>query len=199
MIRNFSFIFILLLAVSCSSESEEKEASAPAKEVGIKDIPAYDANGSLQMIVEIPQGSDQKIEYNPKTNKFELDRVIEYGGYPGAYGFIPSTLMDPDKGGDGDALDVILFQAPHVKTGDTITIMPIGMIKLMDSGEIDDKIVAFPWNPEKDRPIKETGVTGMYIDNAVDWFLNYKGKGVATVEGILKMDATHAEIKKWMQ
>ena len=67
------------------------------------------------MVVEIPAGTNHKIEYDPSTDSFEndkkdgKDRVISFLPYPGNYGFIPSTLMNKDRGGDGDALDILVI------------------------------------------------------------------------------------------
>lgn len=106
-------------------------------------------NGSYVAVIEIPSGTNKKIEYNPTNNQFEIDqrngtdRIIEFLPYPGNYGFIPSTLSDQKQGGDGDAIDVLVL-SEALSTGDIIEILPIAMIKLIDEGEEDFKVLAVP-------------------------------------------------------
>ena len=101
------------------------------------------------MVVEIPAGTNKKLEYNAKTNSFPADvlsgeeRKVNFLPYPGNYGFIPSTIMDRSKGGDGDALDVLLL-SQHIATGTILEIIPIGILVLEDNGEDDSKIIAVP-------------------------------------------------------
>jgi inorganic pyrophosphatase len=72
-----------------------------------KDIPAYsnaDAN-EFHVVIEIPRGSSNKIEYDEEKGYFALDRVLYQSTfYPFDYGFIPQT-----HAGDGDAIDVCLL------------------------------------------------------------------------------------------
>ena len=61
---------------------------------------------AFNVVVEIPAGTNHKIEYNTESGEFENDikdgkiRIIDFLPYPGNYGFIPSTYMDPERGGD---------------------------------------------------------------------------------------------------
>jgi len=79
-----------------------------------KSLPSETSQGILA-VIEIPSGTNRKIEYNPNTERFEIDvkngkeRVIDFLPYPGNYGFIPSTMMDENRGGDGDALDILVI------------------------------------------------------------------------------------------
>jgi inorganic pyrophosphatase len=100
------------------------------------------------MIVEIPKGSSNKYEYDHDLNMFRLDRAL-YSPmhYPGDYGFIPSTLAD-----DGDPLDVLcLVQEPSF-TGCLMTVRPVGILRLKDQKEGDEKVLAVPTkNPRYDQ------------------------------------------------
>lgn len=135
------------------------------------------------MVVEIPAGTSKKVEYNPETNEFEIDqrngtdRIISFLPYPGNYGFIPSTLSDPATGGDGDPLDVILI-AEHLPQGEVIAIQPIAMLKLIDDGEEDFKILAVPYENNKKiinvsslAELRETN--SAILDIITLWFQNY--------------------------
>lgn len=100
------------------------------------------------MIVEIPKGSANKIEYDGKLGVFRLDRAL-YSPmhYPGDYGFIPGTLAE-----DGDPLDVLVLVNEPSFTGCLIEVRPIGMLNMVDSEESDQKIIAVPTrNPRYDQ------------------------------------------------
>src|SRR5215813_5335987 len=92
----------------------------------------------VNAVIEIPQGSVHKYEYDKELHVFRLDRTL-YSPvhYPGDYGFIPSTLSD-----DGDPLDVlVLVDAPSF-TGCIMTVRPIGVLSMVDQQSEDEKILA---------------------------------------------------------
>lgn len=92
----------------------------------------------MKMIVEIPKGSLNKYEYNFVTKSWELDRVLSGAMfYPEEYGFIPETLD-----GDGDPLDVICLNNYPTFPGCFLPIRIIGVLRMIDGGEEDDKILA---------------------------------------------------------
>lgn len=107
------------------------------------------ANGYYQAVIEIPAGTNSKIEYDKVAKVFKTslrngkERTIDFLAYPANYGFIPSTYSNPEKGGDGDALDVMVLSST-IPSGEIIEIIPIGMLKLMDAGEEDFKVIAIP-------------------------------------------------------
>lgn len=92
-------------------------------------------------VVEIPTGSRNKYELDKVTGLFRLDRVL-YSAvtYPGEYGLIPRTLHD-----DGDPLDVLVAVLEPTFTGCQIDARPIGVLRMLDRGEPDEKILAVPW------------------------------------------------------
>src|SRR5436190_21427895 len=92
----------------------------------------------IHTIVEIPKGSRNKFEDHKPTGAFKLDRVL-YSPvhYPGDYGFIPQTYYE-----DGDPLDVLVVTNLPTFTGCIVEARPIGMFKMRDKGESDDKILA---------------------------------------------------------
>ncbi|CAG8741970.1 6247_t:CDS:1, partial [Cetraspora pellucida] len=95
-------------------------------------------NMEVEMYVEIPKGSSNKYEYNPVTKKIELDRVLAGAMYyPEEYGFISETLDY-----DGDPLDVICLTNQPTFPGCQVPIRIIGVLKMIDGGEEDDKILA---------------------------------------------------------
>lgn len=171
-----------------------------------KSLPAITSKG-IMAVIEIPSGTNRKIEYNPAAKRFEIDikngkeRVIDFLPYPGNYGFIPSTLMDEERGGDGDALDILII-AESLETGDTISVIPIGTLLLNDSGELDTKIIAVPADPTK-QVIQATDYQTFTVKYNMaqkiieNWFLNYKGVGITQLIGWRNDNYAKQEIEKW--
>lgn len=95
---------------------------------------------AFPMIVEIPEGSRVKYEYNHELGVLEMDR-IERTPFPfvAAYGFVPQTL-----GGDGDPLDVLVLCSQPLHPGVVVRVRAIGYLEVNDSGDADEKIIAVP-------------------------------------------------------
>jgi inorganic pyrophosphatase len=100
------------------------------------------APAEVNAVIEIPRGQTNKYEYDKQLNVFRLDRnLYSPVHYPGDYGFVPSTLS-----ADGDPLDVlVLVDAPSF-TGCVMTVRPIGVLKMIDQGSEDEKILAVGLN-----------------------------------------------------
>ena len=97
-------------------------------------------NGEINVVVEIPTGSNHKIEWDRKNACFMLDRVEPMAfAKPCNYGFIPQTLDE-----DGDELDVLLITDQPLTTGIYTKARILGVMKFVDDGEVDDKIIAVP-------------------------------------------------------
>ena len=97
-------------------------------------------NGEINVVVEIPTGSNHKIEWDRKNACFMLDRVEPIAfAKPCNYGFIPQTLDE-----DGDELDVLLITDHPLTTGIYTAARILGVMKFVDSDEVDDKIIAVP-------------------------------------------------------
>lgn len=156
-------------------------------------IPATGSEGTFNAVIEIPAGTNTKYEYDPTQKKFIIDmengkaRVIDFLPYPANYGFIPSTLSKSETGGDGDALDVLVISESE-PIGAVVQIIPIAILKLVDDGEMDSKIIATPKEKEKqvvhaktfnqlerDYP-KLLEIIGL-------WFLNYNPTDASTIKG----------------
>ncbi len=99
-------------------------------------------NGEINVVIEIPVGSTQKIEYrrNIEGGAFEIDRIEpDAFAKPANYGFIPQTLDE-----DGDELDVMVVSPLQLTTGTYMKARVLGVMKFVDDGEVDDKIIAVP-------------------------------------------------------
>ena len=97
-------------------------------------------NGIINVVVEIPEGSTHKIEWDRKNAVMKLDRVEPLiFAKPTNYGFIPQTLDE-----DGDELDALIVTRQPLPTGIYMQARVIGVMKFVDDGEVDDKIIAVP-------------------------------------------------------
>ncbi|HOF65482.1 MAG TPA: inorganic diphosphatase [Bacilli bacterium] len=89
-------------------------------------------------VVEIEQGCKGKYELDKETGRLRLDRVLYTSThYPQNYGFIPRTYA-----GDNDPLDVLILCSLPIIPLTIVNCIPIGAIRMVDGGEIDEKIIA---------------------------------------------------------
>jgi inorganic pyrophosphatase len=122
-------------------------------------------------IIEIPQGSRNKYELDKATGLMRLDRVL-YSAvhYPGDYGFIPRTLHE-----DRDPLDVLVLIKEETFPSCQIDVRPIGVLKLLDRDEPDDKILSVPQNdPYWEDTFDITDVPGHLLKEIEHFFRSYK-------------------------
>ncbi len=96
--------------------------------------------GVINVVIEIPQGSSHKIEWNREKAAFQLDRVEPLiFAKPTNYGFIPQTIDE-----DGDELDALIITDQPLPTGIFLEAKVIGVLKFVDDGEVDDKVIVVP-------------------------------------------------------
>lgn len=116
-------------------------ASAQATAMNILDFPQPDNNpDEFYALTEIPAGGIIKYETDAKTGFIVADRFQSMPvAYPANYGSLTQSL-----GGDNDPLDVIFYTRAPMAPGTLIKLRPIGVLKMIDGGESDDKIVAVP-------------------------------------------------------
>jgi inorganic pyrophosphatase len=104
------------------------------------DFPQSGDPTDVQVVIEIPAGSFTKYELDAKTGLIFVDRFQSMPVvYPTNYGSIPSTV-----GPDGDPLDALVITRQPIYPGALIRVRPIGIMKMIDGGDVDDKIVAVP-------------------------------------------------------
>ncbi|MFT3952143.1 MAG: inorganic diphosphatase [Oscillospiraceae bacterium] len=91
-------------------------------------------------VIEIPKGSKVKYELDKDTGLLMMDRILYTSThYPANYGFIPRTYAD-----DGDPLDVLLLCSETLVPLSLVKCVPIGVIKMLDNGAADEKIICIP-------------------------------------------------------
>lgn len=94
-------------------------------------------NGIINTVIEIPQNSILKLEYEKDKGIMILDRVEpSVFPKPANYGFIPRTLDE-----DGDALDTLVVCAEPIPVGTVVECKILGVLNFEDEGEMDYKII----------------------------------------------------------
>ena len=159
------------------------------------DIPARPADPEVvHVVVEIPKGSRNKYEFDKQLGTIRIDRVL-YSSmvYPGDYGFIPQTLYD-----DGDPFDIFVMTNEPTFPGCVITARPIGLFRMKDRGEPDDKILAVPVNDPFFRDYHDIGdIPQHFLAECAHFFAVYKDLEGAHVKtfGWERADAARARIE----
>lgn len=93
-------------------------------------------------VIEIPKGSKKKYELDKATGLIRLDRILFTAThYPANYGFIPRTYAD-----DNDPLDVLVLCSEVLDPLTIVECYPIGVVKMVDNQEVDEKIIAIPFH-----------------------------------------------------
>ena len=107
----------------------------------------------MNVIIEIPRGSNNKYEVDKKTGLIKLDRAnYSAAAYPFDYGFVPQTLWH-----DGDPLDVVLLTTYPLMPGILVTARPVAVMEMIDSGESDYKIIAVPTEDKRWEDVQDMG------------------------------------------
>ena len=151
----------------------------------LTDYDPINLDGTVNAVIEIPAGTTAKYETNKNNGMLELEqkngkpRFVQYLGYPCNYGLIPRSILPKSKGGDGDPLDVCVL-GPAVPIGSVVKARPIGILTLLDDGEVDDKVILVlqtgPFakvSSLADLDTRFPGVTTILQT----WFTHYKGYG----------------------
>ena len=130
-------------------------------------------------VIEIEKGSKKKYELDKETGHIILDRILYTSThYPANYGLIPRTYAD-----DGDPLDVLLLCSEVIHPLSLVRCYPIGVIKMMDQGKLDEKIIAIPFNDPTYNTYKDINELPSHIFSEMCHFFtvykNLEGKDTA--------------------
>lgn len=199
---SFSLMVLIALSLSCSNKQMRN----------FNAIPSFSSD-YVNAIIEIPAGTNKKVEYHIDKKMFLIDqvdgkeRMIDFLPCPGNYGFIPGTYLDPLIGGDGDPIDVLVI-SESLPTGTLMEVIPLWILYFddqspyADSRESDPKIIAVPADP-KQRVIQATSYEELHENYPVvveiieKWFRHYKGDGVMEIRAWGDGDMAIQEIEKW--
>ncbi len=160
-------------------------------------IPAQPEPGLVNVLIEIPAGSKNKYEFDKDLQAFALDRVL-YSSvqYPYDYGFIPNTLAD-----DGDPLDGMVIMDEPTFPGCVIAARPIGMLKMIDGGDADEKILCVPDNDPRYTEVKSLkDIAPHRLEEIAEFFKTYKNlqKKVTEIQGWEDVDAVKPLVEKFI-
>ena len=133
--------------------------------------PSVISSTDFTAVIEIPKGSSCKYEMDKYTGLLKLDRVLYTSThYPANYGFIPRTFAD-----DGDPLDVLVLGAQPIYPMTLIQVYPIGVMRMIDGGSLDDKIIAIPFSDPSYNNIRTIDELPSHIfDEMMHFFSVYK-------------------------
>lgn len=125
----------------------------------------------VEATIEIPMGTQNKYEVDPKTRKIKLDRVLFSSvSYPSEYGFIENTLS-----GDGDPLDILVLTTFPTFPGCIIKGRVLGYLELIDNGDTDEKVITVnATDPRYDHIKTIDDLPEHTIDEIKEFFKTYK-------------------------
>lgn len=187
MMRSLLVLLLLLSFVSCCETPVNQEGESAYAQDFLHGFPALTDDNSVNIVIEIPAGTNQKWEVdktdgNLKWQQITADsmRMVAYLPYPTNYGMIPRTLLPAVLGGDGDPLDVFLL-GPRLERGTLMPATIIGLIRMLDKGEQDDKLIAVSkghwFGHITSLQQLENEFPGV-VEILSTWLANYKGKDV---------------------
>jgi inorganic pyrophosphatase len=169
--------------------------------MNIKELP-FGETEAFNVVVEIPQGSQDKYEYDEKLDVIKLDRVL-YGAqrYPANYGFVPETRAE-----DGDHADVILLSTNPIIPGAVVEARAVAFMEMIDSGEADNKILAVPVSDPRFKDVQALADLSQHqlkeIQNFFETYKVLQGKKVEVkgfedkARAIEELEKTRAAYKK---
>ena len=161
-------------------------------------------NTDFSAVIEISKGSSCKYELDKYTGLLRLDRVLYTSThYPANYGFIPRTYAD-----DGDPLDVLVICQEQILPMTLVRVYPIGVMRMIDDGALDDKIIAIPFSDPTYNHIRSIDeLPGHIFEEMSHFFTVYKNlenktTAVNEVSGRdmaikIRKDATERYIEKF--
>ena len=151
--------------------------------------------GLVNTVVEIPEGSRLKVEWDRQRAAFMLDRVEpKIFAKPCNYGFIPQTLDE-----DGDELDTLIICPEPLTTGVWLKARIIGVLRFEDDGEVDDKVVVVPADNRDDDRINSLNDIPQLVKQLEHHFTHYKDlkkPGSTIVKGWGDADEAKAIVKQ---
>lgn len=133
---------------------------------------------SVTGIVEIPKNCRAKYELDKESGMLMLDRVLYSSiNYPANYGFIPQTYCDDD-----DPLDILVISQIDIVPMCLVEAKVIGVMRMMDGGEMDDKIIAVAANDMSVNYINDIQELPPHLTKELrSFFENYKNLENKTV------------------
>lgn len=154
----------------------------------------------INAIVEVSAGSINKYELITESGQLKLDRVgYSSLSYPFSYGAIPMTWDY-----DGDPLDVEIVDVTEpLVPGALVELRVIGVMKFVDGGEVDDKIIAVLSDDKRADHITHVDQLGEYFKTETKYFWEnikaLKKPGTGVVETFHGPEEAMKVIKECME
>lgn len=125
----------------------------------------------FNLVIEMPKGSHNKYEYDEGLDIIKIDRVFYSAmALPYDYGFVPKTRSE-----DGDHLDGLVLLDSASFPGCLVTVRPIGVLYMIDSGEKDEKIISVPVDDPRYEHITELEQLSPHFKKEIThYFEHYK-------------------------
>ena len=193
--RTYLPFILIFISFGCMQQPESIRETTPkmiADHDYLRDFEPLTESGLVNVVIEIPAGDHQKWEVNKESGFLEWElatdtlREINYMGYPANYGMVPRTWLPIDQGGDDDPIDVILL-GKTAERGSVIPSRVVGVIKMVDRGEQDDKLIAidpkshfYDVHTLEDLQTLYPGV----VDILTIWFESYKGGSLVEIQSV---------------
>ena len=183
------FVALLLVPFVVGAQDDMRPSTLPATAVKIladslnaahsyksqpwRDTPPTNSDGTVNGYIEIARGDRRKWEFNMRTNRRAIDRMIpvSIGGYPVNYGFVPQTVSY-----DGDPFDVLVL-GPPLPAGHFVRGIAVGVMFMEDEKGLDSKVVLSRVDAVG-RPLDQ--LTAAIQKEIGDYFNRYKSQGRGT-------------------
>lgn len=162
----------------------------------VKDLSIGNPPDEINVFIEIPRGSKNKYELDKDSGLVHLDRTLYTPFvYPADYGLVPQTHWH-----DGDPLDALVVNpAEPYFPGTVIPCRVVGVIRMVDSGEHDEKLVCVPADSPQLAEVKDVTDLPKHLMAEITYFFeHYKDlqKKKVTIEGIDGRDAAATVIEE---
>ncbi len=168
----------------------------------------------ITAFIEIVPNAHIKYEIDKESGYLKIDRPQKFSNtLPCLYGFIPKSysgvlsaklseqILDrKNLVGDGDPLDICIYCEREIIQSDIILqARPIGGFRLIDKGEVDDKIIAVMPGDDWFGNMKDISeMPQQFIDRLKHYFLTYKSlpeeKNLIEIAGIYNAESAKAVI-----
>lgn len=131
----------------------------------------HSAPETVNVVIEIPQGSSVKYELHKDSGMLMLDRTMSSAvSYPTNYGFIPQSYCE-----DKDPLDMLVISEASIQPLCIVEVKVIGVMKMLDAGEMDDKIIGVPVGDKAYNWMEDiSDIPKPFLDRIKVFFKDYK-------------------------